>query len=114
MTAAPVQSFFTIFGTTGCQLNCARVGQIHAENKTNDNVHTIVERKRLRLSRKSQQALILAGREWFTADEIQASVASGCGSCHALRQIFQNSFPGEQQVLSDEYQYSLSWDFELR
>ena len=115
MAATQVKNFFDVFGTTGCQLNCQELGQIHAENKTNDNAHSRAERKRARSNRRTNLKQSLGSRqEWFTAQQIGASIASGCGSCSALSHLFKNSFSGNQQVLSDKYQYSLTLDFELR
>ena len=115
MATTQVKNFFDVFGTTGCQLNCQERGQIYAENKTNNNVHSRAERKRARSNRRTDLTRSLGSyQEWFTADQIGASIASGCGSCRVLSHIFQNSFSGNQQVLSDKYQYSLARNFELR
>ena len=115
---AKKKNFFDVFGTAGCQLNCQderMLGQIFPDNKTNSGANTTSKKKTARSARRNHFSRYLESwQEWFTAGEITASGAQGCGSCRILNQILQNLFSGNQHGLSDQYQYSLTWTFELR
>jgi hypothetical protein len=112
------KNFFDVFGTPGCLLNCEderTVNQNFQYDKTKHVIHSRTERKKVRLARKKYLAEFHETRqEWFTASEIIASAAQGCGSCSALRQIIQNSFFGNEQGLSNRYEYSVPQNFDLK
>jgi hypothetical protein len=99
------KNFFDVFGTSGCILNCE-----------DDRTRSRTEKKGVRLARKKSLADFCRNtrQEWFPASEIIASAAKGCGSCIALRQIIQDSFPGNESGLSDRYEYSIPPQFDLR
>jgi uncharacterized protein YnzC (UPF0291/DUF896 family) len=111
------KNFFDVFGTSGCLLNCEderTVNRNFQYNKMKHVIHSKAERKKVRLARKKYLAEFRKTcQEWFTASEIIASAAQGFGSCSVLRQIIQSSFSGNEQGLSNIYEYSVLQDFDL-
>jgi hypothetical protein len=112
------KSFFEVFGTTGCLLNCEGGGtfeQNFQKDKKNQDLHSMSKRKGNWWARKKYTIEYCKSRqEWFSASEITASSAQGCGSCGVLEQIIQNLFSRNEQGLTCEYEFSVSLDFELR
>jgi hypothetical protein len=89
------KSFFDVFGTTGCLLNCEDKKTLEQNIQHNKTKYDKTDRKGVRLARKEFLTRCHEScQEWFTASEITASAAQGCGSCSALRQIIQNLFSG--------------------
>jgi hypothetical protein len=112
------RNFFDAFGTTGCLRKCENERTLKTEIQYDKAKHNQLSRKQ----RKEVSAALTAYlkeahgglQDWFKADEINASAAQGCGSCRAISYMVQNSFPGNEQGLSDKYEYSVSRTFELR
>jgi hypothetical protein len=114
------KSFFDVFGTTGCRLNCQlqrTIEQNFQHNKVKHVAHSRTERKWVRAARKEHHNQCSGShQEWFTASDITASSAQGCGSCSILRQIIQNLFSENEQGLSGRYEYSIPYlgSFEIK
>ena len=100
--------------TTGCLLNCevkrTLEHNVHP-HKTKDDKF---DGREVRLARKKILVHYYESRQqWFTATEITTSAAQGCGSCSTVGEMFRNLFPGNEQGLSGEYEYSISLEFVL-
>ena len=112
------RNFFDVFDTSGCLLKCEKERLLDPKfqyDKTKEPEHSRRKRKEVSAAlaayhRESRGSL----QDWFKAGEITASAARGCGSCNAFSRMFQSSFPGNEQGLSDRYEYSVSRKFELR
>jgi hypothetical protein len=110
------KTFFDVFGTTGCLLNCEAEKNLEDQfeyNKEKYDIKSKQDRKRVRAARAAHIKQHKGSRQdWFIASEIKASAARGCGSCSVLRQVIQNLFSEDEQ-LGDEPEYSVSRDFQL-
>jgi hypothetical protein len=113
------RSFYDVFGTACCLLSCedertlmqtSRLSKTTTEGQSKN-----YERRGVRLAlTKHLKHLKKSRREWFNASEITESAAQGCGSCSVLTQIIHYSFSGVEKDLSEEFEYSILRDFQLR
>ena len=112
------KNFFDVFGTTGCLLNCQTERTLEQDFQQKRAIHVPhSDRKNTKANsarKKHSRRVRRSRQEWFTANDIAASVAQGCGSCSALNHIIRDSFTGNEQGLSGQYEYSVSLDFELK
>jgi hypothetical protein len=108
-TSGPTnQNFYDIFGTDGCSLNC-------------NNRRAIQEFRHRRAPASSGEKKIKAsmirkaGTKSFTAEELQASVRSGCRSCEVFSLIFSQIFPEHKDTANDSTvcTYTISNEFTL-
>lgn len=102
------KNFFDVFGTTGCLLNCRDADAVKQNFGATKGYSRAVKRE-MRASRLEK-----SNQKWFVASDISTSATQGCGSCKVLSQILAMVFDGTEQSLSEEYEYSVSHDFELK
>ncbi|KAK3718637.1 hypothetical protein LTR37_004854 [Vermiconidia calcicola] len=108
------KSFFRTFGTNGCLLNCGLLESHYQHNKADDGSSSQAGKKLAKSMRKQRDQLFYKSiQKWFTATQMTASAAQGCGSCDILYQIFCRSYQQNENVLFDEYEYSVSDTFGL-
>jgi len=110
------KTFFDIFGTSGCLLNCEaerNLEEVFEYNKEKYDIKSKRDRKRVRAARIAHVKQHEGTRqEGFTASEITASATSGCGSCNVLKQIIQILLFRDEEFC-DGFEYSVARDFQL-
>lgn len=84
------KSFFDVFGTSGCSLNC------HLEKR-----------------RKGHQRNNLR-KVWFSDADLEKSISSGCESCNVLNSIIQESFSRSPHPKASTNRYQITRDFQLQ
>ena len=112
------KNYYEIFSSTNCLLNCRESLDLEQNPtfvKTNEGVTSREGRRNVRSTRRDCVKHVLQSHKaWFSAVEIEMSVAKGCGACKILREILRELFPGNQDGLSGAYDYSITHRFALK
>jgi hypothetical protein len=117
-TTPIIKSFYEVFGTSGCSLNCQAS---HNHEQSMQNIATMHPNKSRSGRRERWQAragyqteLDESQEEWFEASKISASAGQGCGSCGILYQLIKLLFPDNHIFPIIDYEYSISHEFAIR
>lgn len=108
------KSFFSVFESKGCMLNCNLIDRYIKETtfvvgKKNSPEQRLAQRGRRKQSYTSFQEAV---QEWFSFEQIKDSSAAGCRSCAVLQDIVAIVFPQCNNRVS--YEYSVTPTFGLR
>jgi len=108
-TSGPTnQNFYDVFGADGCSLDCNDRRAIQEFRHRQSPFSSGEKKIRTSMTRKAET-------ESFTAEELQASVHSGCRSCELFSLIFSQIFPEYKGITngSKVCTYTISKEFTL-